>query len=93
MHKVAPHLPLPGSRRAEALHKEVDMCAHIRRIVVLAAMVTLHVLAFPQGTEAQQGILAGSVTSPDGTRLEGGQVSIADLQMGALTNGAGRYVI
>ena len=69
------------------------MLWYIRRIVALAAVVAVHVLSFPQGAEAQTGIISGSVTASDGMALEGGQVSIADLQMGALTNGAGRYVM
>ena len=70
------------------------MRAHIGQLTALAVVVAAHVFCLPQDTEAQQtGIISGSVTASDGTGLEGGQVSIADVQMGALTNGVGRYVM
>ncbi len=70
------------------------MRSNIGQLTALAVVVATLVFCLPQGIEAQQtGIISGSVTGSDGIGLEGGQVSIADVQMGALTNRTGRYVI
>jgi TonB-linked SusC/RagA family outer membrane protein len=69
------------------------MRSHIGQLSTLVVVVAL-VFFVPQITEAQQtGIISGSVTSSDGTGLEGGQVSIAGVQLGGLTNRTGRYII
>ena len=62
-----------------------------RRLFAIAASLLVSALAMPALAHAQDAVIKGTVTGPGGQPLEGAQVSVQSLLVGAVTNAKGFY--
>ena len=65
--------------------------AHARRLFTIAASLLVSALAVPALAHAQDAVIKGTITGPGGQPLEGAQVSVQSLLVGAVTDVKGFY--
>ena len=61
------------------------------RLVALAASLLAFALTAPSLAQAQDAVIKGTITGPQGEPVEGAQVSIQTMLVGAATNAKGQY--
>lgn len=62
-----------------------------RRLLGVAASLIVSAFALPALAQAQDAVIKGTITGPGGQPLEGAQVSVQSLLVGAVTNAKGFY--
>ncbi|HEX8716213.1 MAG TPA: carboxypeptidase-like regulatory domain-containing protein, partial [Gemmatimonadaceae bacterium] len=61
------------------------------RLVALAASLLAFALTAPSLAQAQDAVIKGTITGPQGEPVEGAQVSIQTMLVGGATNAKGQY--